>query len=234
MTRRIGLLAAATFLVLPVHAAQLVVFRDGRALRVATVALDAEIATLEFEGGGAMALPQSLIAELRPLPDLPVPVVPDGVDGAATPELVETLADTLRSGERWRSMAGDLADRVAEAADRYALDRALLAAMVKVESNFDPFAVSHKGACGLLQLIPATAARFGVRDVFDPEQNLDGGARYLRWLLDRFGGRTDLALAGYNAGEGAVSRHGGIPPYRETLSYVTRVLDGALRGAARE
>jgi len=78
----------------------------------------------------------------------------------------------------------------------------------------------------------ATARRFATKDVFDPAQNLEGSARYLRWLLDRFGGRTDLALAGYNAGEGAVDRYGAIPPFRETLSYVIRVLDRAERLAA--
>jgi soluble lytic murein transglycosylase-like protein len=78
--------------------------------------------------------------------------------------------------------------------------------------------------------MPATARRFEVKNVFDPAQNVEGGARYLRWLLDRFGGRLDLALAGYNAGEGAVDRYHGIPPYRETTGYVLRVLDHA--GAA--
>ena len=98
-------------------------------------------------------------------------------------------------------------------------------AMAEAESAFDPYAVSHKGACGMLQLIPATAERFGVEDIFDVDQNLDGGARYMRWLLDRFEGRTDLALAAYNAGEEAVDRHGGIPPYRETRNYVSRILE---------
>ena len=75
--------------------------------------------------------------------------------------------------------------------------------------------------------MPATARRFGVVDVFDASQNVEGGARYLRWLLERYSGRTDLALAGYNAGEGAVDRHHGIPPYTETREYVTKVLHGA-------
>jgi soluble lytic murein transglycosylase-like protein len=107
------------------------------------------------------------------------------------------------------------------------LDRALLAAVAKIESNFNPFAISPRGACGILQLMPATAKRFGVKSVFDVEQNIEGGAAYLRFLLDRFGGRVDLALAGYNAGEGAVDRHHGIPPFAETQWYVIKVLDKA-------
>ncbi len=96
-------------------------------------------------------------------------------------------------------------------------------AVVQVESNFDPNARSPKNAQGLMQLIPETAERFGVGDVWDPEQNLRGGMAYLRWLLDNFDGDVKLALAGYNAGEGAVQRHGGIPPFAETQDYVQRI-----------
>jgi soluble lytic murein transglycosylase-like protein len=119
-------------------------------------------------------------------------------------------------------------------APRYRLDPNLVLAVVEVESNFNPKAVSPKNAQGLMQLIPATAERFGVRDVWDPEQNLHGGMAYLRWLLDYFKGDVKLALAGYNAGEKAVERHGGIPPYAETQAYVQKILrriggDEALR-----
>ena len=149
------------------------------------------------------------------------------------PQEVEARAEALRQDEAWRALAGDLADAIAAAADRHGLDRALLAAMVEVESGFQPKAVSPKGARGLMQLMPATAKRFGVKDPFDPLQSLDGGAQYLHWLLRRFEGRTDLALAAYNAGEGAVDRHGGrIPPYGETLRYVNGVLERAIADRA--
>jgi soluble lytic murein transglycosylase-like protein len=113
---------------------------------------------------------------------------------------------------------------IARAAAQEGVDPALLASVAWSESGFRPQATSGAGAVGLMQLMPATAAGMGV-DPTDPEQALVGGARYLRVQLDRFGGRTDLALAAYNAGPTAVRKHGGIPPYPETQTYVTRVLD---------
>jgi hypothetical protein len=109
-------------------------------------------------------------------------------------------------------------------APKYSLDPKLVLALIEAESNFDPKARSPKQAQGLMQLIPQTAERFGVRDPWDVKQNLHGGMAYLRWLLDHFDGDVKLALAGYNAGEKAVERHGGIPPYAETQSYVKRIV----------
>ncbi len=112
---------------------------------------------------------------------------------------------------------------VSEAAQLYKLSESIIYAVMKAESNFNPYAVSRAGAQGLMQLIPSTARLVGVNDTFDPRQNIMGGAKYLRMMLDRFG-RLDLALAAYNAGPEAVQRHRGIPPYSETLNYVPRVL----------
>jgi soluble lytic murein transglycosylase-like protein len=112
---------------------------------------------------------------------------------------------------------------VKTAAARNHLDPALVQAVIQTESNWDPHAVSRKGAFGLMQLIPATAERYGVGDVFDPVQNIEGGTRYLRDLLDRFGGDLKKSLAAYNAGEQAVERFGGVPAYRETRAYVKKV-----------
>jgi hypothetical protein len=117
-----------------------------------------------------------------------------------------------------------IAALVRELAPAYDVDPRLALALIAVESNFDPRAVSPKNAGGLMQLIPATAERFRVGDVFDPAQNIRGGLAYLRWLLAYYQGRVALAAAAYNAGEGAVDRHGGIPPYRETQAYVARVM----------
>jgi soluble lytic murein transglycosylase-like protein len=123
-------------------------------------------------------------------------------------------------------LTGDakLDELINTAATRYRLDPRLMIAVMRQESSFNPRAVSPKGARGLMQLMPATAARFGVRDLYDPAQNIEGGAQYLRFLLDTFNGDVELALAGYNAGENAVARYGNhIPPYRETMDYVQRI-----------
>jgi soluble lytic murein transglycosylase-like protein len=116
-------------------------------------------------------------------------------------------------------------DLISKASDKYNVESALVKAIIKAESNFNHQAVSPKGARGLMQLMPATASSLQVRDSFHPENNIEGGVRYLRYLLNVFKGDLSLALAAYNAGEAAVTRyHYSIPPYRETRTYVQRVL----------
>lgn len=114
---------------------------------------------------------------------------------------------------------------IEESCERYKIDPLLIYAQMNQESAFKKKAISHKGASGLMQLMPDTATRFGVKDIYDPQQNIDAGVKYMRWLLDRFEGDLSLALAGYNAGEGAVKKYGNkIPPYRETKNYVARIM----------
>lgn len=123
-----------------------------------------------------------------------------------------------------RSVSAAEIDRfINEAAARHHVDPNLVRALVKVESNFNPHAVSSKGAMGLMQLMPATARRYDVRNPFDAAQNVDAGVRHLKGLLQNFGGNVSLSLAAYNAGQGAVERNGGIPPYTETRNYVKRI-----------
>ena len=119
---------------------------------------------------------------------------------------------------------GRVAQMVRRLAPEYRLNPNLVLAVIEAESNFNPSARSPKNAQGLMQLIPETAERFGVENVWDPEQNVRGGMAYLRWLMGFFDGDLELVLAAYNAGEGAVQRHGGIPPYAETQTYVRRIL----------
>jgi soluble lytic murein transglycosylase-like protein len=116
-----------------------------------------------------------------------------------------------------------------EAADRHRVDPALVRAVIETESNWNPGAVSRKGAIGLMQLMPTTAQRFGVNEAFSPQQNVDAGVRYLKTLLQRYDGNLDLALAAYNAGEGAVDRAHGIPAFRETRDYVQKVQNAYFR-----
>lgn len=145
-------------------------------------------------------------------------------------EIVFTYIDRCyacapRSRIDWSSIPLDresFAEEVAEAAKRYGVDEALIRAVMHAESNFRAGARSHKGAQGLMQLMPATARELGVADPFDPRQNIEGGTAYLARMLERFGDER-LALAAYNAGPEAVARHGGIPPFAETQVYVDRV-----------
>jgi soluble lytic murein transglycosylase len=115
-------------------------------------------------------------------------------------------------------------ERINTACDRHGVDPALVHALMKVESDFNPLALSRKGAMGLMQLMPQTAVEMNVRNSFNPDENIDGGVKYLRYLLDRYEGNLSLALAAYNSGETAVKRWGTIPPFRETQNYVQRIM----------
>jgi hypothetical protein len=152
---------------------------------------------------------------------------------APTDPQYQRMGFTSGTERGWLQLPGpDLtpyAREIREAAERYGVEEGLIRAVIRVESGFNSRAVSPKGARGLMQLMPATARRLGVFDAFDPRQNIFGGVQYLRMLLDLFQGDVSLALAGYNAGENAVARYRGIPPFRETQGYVNKV-QGLLSG----
>lgn len=131
----------------------------------------------------------------------------------------------FRSSGRPRAIANSYNQIIKQLAKQHGVAVSLVKAVIHVESSFNPDATSPKGAMGLMQLMPATAERFGVNDAYEPAENLDGGVRYLSFLLKRYNGDRRLALAAYNAGEGVVDRLGDIPPYRETQEYVRKVLD---------
>jgi soluble lytic murein transglycosylase-like protein len=132
------------------------------------------------------------------------------------------VSSSVAEPPRPKSVAA-IAEAVERAAAQHSLPPELIHSVIKVESNYNPAAVSSKGALGLMQLIPATARRFGVLDAFDPVDNIQGGAKYLRYLLDLYRGDYPLALAAYNAGEGAVAKYGTVPPYPETQNYLRLV-----------
>lgn len=158
--------------------------------------------------------------------------VSEGAGAAAVSPAVSVVRADPRTGRLVRTVirtrpAALPTAAIVETVDRIAqqnqLSPRLVHSVIRVESNYDPNAVSPKGARGLMQLIPSTARRFGVSDVFDPADNIQGGARYLKYLLGLYNGDEALALAAYNAGEGAVSRYGGVPPFPETQDYVAKV-----------
>jgi soluble lytic murein transglycosylase-like protein len=166
-----------------------------------------------------------MVVVAKPLKEQKVPetVVRPRVVNGAEPELEPSPVPT------------GISEAVERIAGENALPPQLIHSVIKVESNYNPYAVSVKGAQGLMQLIPETARRFGVRNVFNPIDNIQGGAKYLRHLLDLYNGDYPLALAAYNAGEAAVAKFGGIPPYAETQNYVTQVrkqLEAAKKAAA--
>lgn len=144
----------------------------------------------------------------------------------------EVTEETVAAAPRGYSPASGIPEIVEEAARRHDVDPLLVHSVIQVESNYNPLAVSPKGACGIMQLMPATARRFGVSNVFDPRQNIDGGVRYLKHLQTLFPNDMRLAIAAYNAGEGAVWKYNNqIPPYAETEQYVYKV--GRRYGQAR-
>lgn len=155
------------------------------------------------------------------LPPAPPPAVITMINGNARPGLVTDPAQRTRL---FNTAPKKMVELVKKLAPQYRIQPELALAIMQAESNFNPGAVSPKNAQGLMQLIPATAERFNVRDPFDPVQNVRGGLAYLRWLLAYFEGDLKLVAAAYNAGEGTVDRHLGVPPYAETRGYVERVL----------
>jgi soluble lytic murein transglycosylase-like protein len=143
---------------------------------------------------------------------------------AASLKAYEPVSPDTADLVRGRQITSESVDNAIEAAaSRHGVDPNLVRAIIKVESNFNPRAVSRKGALGLMQLMPRTAQSMNVTNAFDPEQNVDAGVRHLKSLLDNYNGNLELSLAAYNAGSAAVERNGGVPPYRETQDYVRKI-----------
>ena len=160
-------------------------------------------------------------------------VAPTPVEARAVGPDAATVAPA--ASPQSQAVPANIEEAVARIAAEHSLPAQLIHSVIKVESNYNPYAVSSKGALGMMQLIPETARRFGVKNVFNPVENIQGGAKYLRYLLDLFDNSYPLALAAYNAGEAAVARYGGIPPYPETQNYVIlvrRQLELAKKAAA--
>ncbi len=214
--------AACTAAVLALFAAsgpavaELVVLSGGGFLKVTGYEIESERARLHLASGGQVVLAMSRIERIV---DDEIAVLDE-----ATPEPMPISLDFDPEDGLAETPYGEL---IRAAAEKHGINARFLAAVAEAESAFQPHAVSHKGARGLMQIMPATGRRFGASaaELFEPAVSLDVGARYLAWLRQRFDGSIELTLAGYNAGEATVDRYGGIPPYRETQGYVRKVVD---------
>jgi soluble lytic murein transglycosylase-like protein len=180
--------------------AEIAVLTNGQTMKISSRRAEGDTVFVNLKDGGEVGVPASQVRGF----------VPD--------EVADEVAVTSATRAELQALAADVARR-------HGLDPALVLALASVESGFQPKAVSPKGAQGLMQLMPATAASLGVADALDPETNLEGGSRYLAELITLYEGNLTKALAAYNAGPGAVKRHGGVPPYRETRAYVKKVLE---------
>jgi hypothetical protein len=221
MPRLIVLSAAALAVLLGSASAraELVVFTDGRTVKAAGYEVQGEELEIRVRGGGSYTVDMALVER----------IVDDEVEVSEV-EVKEVggeekVAYDLSYNDDRKPLFGTAYDAIIQAeARKHDLDASFVSAVIRAESNYQPRAVSRKGARGLMQLMPATARRLSVRRPFDPASNVGGGVRYLKELLVRFDHRPELVLAAYNAGEGAVSTYGGVPPYRETIGYVKRIL----------
>ncbi len=176
----------------------------------------------------ALTAADSIAPEPRPAAEVVTVVRADPKTGRLVRSTVRVKAKTAKrdSAKAWAEAAASIDQYVSDSATRHQVDPLLIRSVIQVESNYDPLAISNKGAQGLMQLMPGTARRFAVKDTFDPQQNIEGGVRYLKYLLTLYGDQQapeTLALAAYNAGEGAVMKHGGVPPYPETTQYLRKV-----------
>ncbi len=208
-----GLLASASSL------AELVVFQEGRVVKADSYRVIGDQLEIGLAGGGSYLVDldrvERIVDDEVVIPDIEI----KQADGTAP------VAYDLSYREDRKPLFNTPYDRlISIEAKRFGVDASLVSALIRAESNYEPRAVSRKGARGLMQLMPATARRLSVAYPFDPVANVRGGVRYLKELLDRFDQRPDLVLAAYNAGENAVQTFGGVPPYRETVGYVKRIL----------
>jgi hypothetical protein len=204
-------------------AADIALFTDGRAMKIDAYKVVGETdIQLTLKNGGRVTLPLERVDRIVDDEVVPVEVV------AEIKKTVEHEGIFPKLSWRYDETRGPIFkskfDKViVEAARKFDVDAALVSAVIKAESDFNPHEVSNKGARGLMQLMPSTATRYGVTDSNDPTANVYGGVRYLKWLLQTFEGNADYAVAAYNAGEGNVWKYNGVPPFRETITYINRI-----------
>ena len=195
--------------------AEIIVLTSGRTISVKTHRFEGNSIVLTLRNGGEVTCDKTIIAKV--LPD----EVPYPEPAVATEPTAEGDQDSQGTEVLESTPYGEIIAAVSEA---HGVDPMLVRALIQVESNYRPRARSPKGAMGLMQLMPSTAREYKVRNPFDPKANIEAGIKHLKSLIDRFAGKVELGLAAYNAGEGAVKKFNGVPPYRETRNYVSKIL----------
>jgi hypothetical protein len=210
-------LAAATLALLTTAvpaSAEIIFLTSGRTLSVKGHKADGDTIVLTLRSGGEVTCNKNLISRIEPDE---VPYVDPEAQKAEPARAAPDQEHSLLDGTPY-------AEIIASAAEAQGVNPMLVSALIQVESGYRPTARSRKGAMGLMQLMPSTAREYKVRNPFEPKANIEAGIKHLKSLLDRFGSSVELALAAYNAGTGAVEKFKGVPPYRETRDYVTRIL----------
>jgi hypothetical protein len=197
--------------------AEIVFMTSGRTVSVKTHTNVGESVVLTLRSGGEVTLDKNLIEKIE-ADEVPHP---EPIQASQDPEPAPA-AQASERGSLLRDTA--YAGLITAAAEAHGVDPILVQALIQVESNYKPRARSSKGAMGLMQLMPSTAREYNVRNAYDPKANINAGVQKLKALLEKWEGNISLALASYNAGEGAVAKFNGIPPYRETQKYVSRIL----------
>ena len=208
----VALAAIAGILLATPAGAEILIFQNGRIMPVTSVRVDGDRLEVQLRDGGEARVPSALIARIDP-DELPTPLPAQPTESAAT-GAAGVVPAVLASRP--------FAPLIAAAAATYGVDVRLVHAVIEAESNYRPRARSSKGAKGLMQLMPATARQYAVKDPYDPKANIEAGVRHLKDLLTRFD--VTLALAAYNAGEATIRRYRGVPPFAETRGYVARIL----------
>jgi len=205
--------------------AELVILVDGSVMKVAGYEANDDQALLELATGGRMTLPIERVDRVIEDEVIPEPEPPKTIVQEVAEELKVASVPLHFEETQAKVPDGPYGPMIFEAAKRHSINPQVVAALIRAESSGNIRAVSHKGARGLMQLMPATAERFGVRKekLLDPKQNIEAGITYLSWLVKQFPNDLSKVLAAYNAGENAVWRYNGIPPYRETREYVRRI-----------
>ena len=213
---RVSGVAIAFFLGAAQAHAEIVILSSGRTLSAKSHRVEGDSIVLQMRNGGEVTCNKSLIDKIVP-DEVPYPEPPPAAEQAPVQVAGEVPAIAALT-------MGPYEEIITSMAETHGVDPMLVRALIRVESGDQPTARSNKGAMGLMQLMPSTARQYNLRNPYDPTANIGAGVKHLKGLIDRMDGAIDMALAAYNAGEGAVKKFKGIPPYRETRNYVSRIL----------